>query len=121
MKTLINFIREHPELQQQLKKLPEDVSKEDVVQLINDHGFLLTVDDLETPEQLELSDDELTAVTGGFNNTSCACIVAGGGGGKNMDGSTFGCVCGFYGQGGDGKVSNGNCVCVLSGGGGPEA
>ena len=53
----------------------------EIIALAKEIGLELTLADIE-PDNSELSEDELNAVSGGKSG-GCFCILAGGGGGKN--------------------------------------
>ena len=102
-------------------EMGEEKGKEAMIALAKECGIALTAADFEKKEEpasRELSDDELDAVAGGFDNNTCFCIAGGGGGGvDSKDGKKYGCACVLYGQGGDGSIKDFNCTCVGCGSG----
>lgn len=86
---------------------------DEIIALAREIGVELTMADIE-PDNSELSEEELTAVTGGATG-GCFCVLAGGGGGKNGRDDVYGCACVAYGQGGDGSKDDFTCVCALGG------
>lgn len=85
----------------------------EIIALAKEIGVELTLADIE-PENSELSEEELNAVSGGKSG-GCFCVLAGGGGGKNGRDDVYGCACVAYGQGGDGSKDDFTCFCALGG------
>ncbi|MBE5781794.1 MAG: Nif11-like leader peptide family natural product precursor [Clostridiales bacterium] len=85
----------------------------EIIALAKEIGVELTLADIE-PENSELSEDELNAVSGGKSG-GCFCVLAGSGGGKNGRDDVYGCACVAYGQGGDGSKDDFTCFCALGG------
>lgn len=86
-----------------------DMTKEDLLALSKELGIELTEDDF--VQKIELDDDELDAVAGGWKK--CVCIAAGGGK-ADEDGKACACVAG---GGGDARDGTCRCWCVAAGSG----
>ena len=98
---------------QQIERLKAAKEYGESIALAKEIGLELTLADIE-PDNSELSEDELNAVSGGKSG-GCFCILAGGGGGKNGRDDVYGCACVAYGQGGDGSKDDFTCFCALGG------
>ena len=98
---------------QLIERLKAAKDYDEILALAKELGLELTLADIE-PENVELSEDELNAVSGGKSG-GCFCMLAGGGGGKNGRDDVYGCACVAYGQGGDGDKDDFTCFCALGG------
>lgn len=98
---------------QLIERLKAAKEYDDILALAKELGMELALADIE-PENRELSEDELNAVSGGTSG-GCFCVLAGGGGGKNGQDDIYGCACVAYGQGGDGDKDDFTCICALGG------
>ena len=95
------------------QELAEKIGRESDVQVLiaaaKEMGFELTEADFEK-EPVEVSDDELEAVSGG-SDVSCACAM-GGGGTKDSNDKTCACVLAGAGYSKSGRE---RCVCGFAG------
>lgn len=98
-----------------IERLNASKSIEEILAFAKELGFELTEEDIKPSENIELSENELAAVSGGAGSGGCGCAMGGGGGGKKPDGTTYGCACLLYGQGGDGSATDFTCVCTAAG------
>ena len=73
LKALIEKAKNDTELLEQLKTAD---STETVIGMAKEAGFSITADDLKPLEELELSDEELEGVSGGFSIIDCKIAVA---------------------------------------------
>lgn len=83
------------------------MGKEELIALAKELGIELTEDDF--VQKIELDDDELEAVSGGWKK--CTCVGAGGGK-ADEDGKACACVAGGGGETRDGEC---RCWCIVGG------
>ncbi len=117
LKRFLEAVGKSETLQEKMKAIPKDLPREEAVQkaieIAAEAGFELSEADMDTNAEA-ISEEELDAITGG---SGCGCAGAGGGGGTTQDGTTYGCACVLYGQGGDAKKNNRQCWCSIAGAG----
>ncbi len=65
-------------------RTPSEELDEEVIRFANDHGFALTKEDIKPLENIEIPDEELSAVSGGVMGASFDAYVAYKGGGGRM-------------------------------------
>ena len=99
LKKFLEVVSTNEELQKKLT----NASKEEIVAVAAEAGFVLT--DADLVQKNELSDDELDTVAGGGRKANCGCGVGGGGTGDESDDT---CACVVYGLG---YEKNGDCRC----------
>lgn len=108
MKKFLEMASADAELAAKLEEIAQADDKQGMIDLAAAKGVAITMDDLEN-KPVELDDDELDAVAGGWRE--CVCCM-GGGGKKDSQGKTCACVAYGLGQARDGRD---RCLCAFSG------
>ncbi len=81
MKVFLAEVEKNDELKTKLTELKNpETAKDDVIEIAKEYGFVLKEEDFYSDNSGDVSDDELSAVAGGFLfGGGCGCIFSGAG------------------------------------------